>query len=75
MQSQIEMYCKTCHQCQVAKKKIKKYRKVPPKLAEIKPWHNVQIDCIGPYTVKHKYSRKIIKHKLRALTMIDPVTS
>ena len=71
----VKRYCRTCHTCQVAKKKIKKYGKLPAKMAETIPWHQVQVDCVGPYTINQKIGRKIVKRKLRALTMIDPVTS
>ena len=75
MEANIKKFCKTCEKCQLAKKKVRKYGKLPAKTAERIPWHNVQVDCIGPYTVRQKYGKKIVKRKLRALTMIDPVTS
>jgi len=75
MRSDIENHVKTCHKCQMAKKSMIKYGKLPPKDAEIDPWHSVQVDCIGPYTVYQKNGNKRKKLQLRALTMIDPVTS
>ena len=47
------------------------------------PWHSAHADCIGTYAVKQKVSckvgkkksAKIAEKKLRALTMIDPVTN
>jgi len=75
MKKAVEQYCRTCHKCQINKKKTKKYGKLPAKLAETIPWHQVQVDCVGPYTIKQKIGNKIVKRKLRALTIIDPVTS
>ena len=74
LKSQVENWCKTCKRCQLAKKKTKKYGKLPAKVAEVIPWHNVQIDCIGPYTVHQRVNGKVVKLKMRALTIIDPVT-
>ena len=73
--SDIEYWVKTCKRCQLAKKKTKKYGKLPAKKTEVIPWHNIQIDCIGPYTVQQKVQGKLIKLKMRALTIIDPVTN
>ena len=67
---QVEQYCKTCHQCQLFKKQRKKYGHLPAKTAEVKPWQRVNVDLIGPYTVKTPKK----KHQLRAMTMIDPAT-
>ena len=75
MKAEIERYCRTCGKCQLAKRKTKKYGKLPAKVAETIPWQNVQIDCIGPFTIKQKYGNKTVKRKLRALTIIDPVSS
>ena len=41
------------------------------KKAEVTPWKRVNVDLIGPYTIKTK--RK--EYSLRAMTMIDPATS
>ena len=67
---QVEHWCKTCHQCQVFKKQRKKYGHLPPKSAETTPWSRVNVDFVGPYTVKVKK----LKYELRAMTMIDPAT-
>jgi hypothetical protein len=56
--------------CQRAKKQRKKYGHLPPKEAEAIPWKRVNVDCIGPYSVKTKKG----KYTLRAMTMIDPAT-
>ena len=73
--SDIEYWVKTCKRCQLAKKKTKKYGKLPAKQTEVIPWHNIQIDCIGPYTVQQTVQGKLIKIKFRALAIIDPVTN
>lgn len=66
----VEQYCKTCKQCQLSKKVRKKYGHLPPKQANTTPWSRVDVDLIGPYTVKTPQGVK----QLRALTMIDPAT-
>ena len=49
----------------------KKYGKLPPKVAETKPWENLCVDLIGPYNV-HRQGKKPLK--LQCLTMVDPAT-
>ena len=67
----IENYVKTCHKCQLTKKYRKKYGHLPPKKAETKPWQRVNVDLVGPYTVKCPNKKN---YKWQAMTMIDPVT-
>ena len=38
----------------VARKTRKKYGHLPPKKAETTPWKRVNVDLIGPYTIKSK---------------------
>ena len=71
MRDQIERYVKTCHECQMSKKQRKKYGHLPPKQAESIPWQRVNVDLIGPYTIKTP--SKV--HTLQCMTMIDPATS
>ena len=71
MHDQIECYVKTCHNCQLSKKQRKKYGHLPPKQAETIPWQWVNVDLIGPYTIKTP--NKV--HTLQCMTMIDPATS
>ena len=71
MRNQIERYVKTCHDCQLSKKQHKKYGHLPPKQAETIPWQQVNVDLIGPYTIKTP--NKV--HTLQCMTMIDPATS
>jgi len=55
----------------MCKKTRKKYGKLPTKEIEAtEPWERVNIDMIGPLTVKTETG----KHSLSALTMIDPAT-
>jgi hypothetical protein len=72
MRQDVEHTVRTCPQCQKNKKVRKKYGKLPPKQAETesKPWERVNVDLIGPLTVKIPSGDKI----LNALTMIDPAT-
>jgi transposase InsO family protein len=49
----------------------KKYGHLPPKDIEApEPWNRINIDLIGPWTVKTPKG----DHELRALTIIDPAT-
>ena len=64
-------HCKKCKLCQLHKKNRKQYGKLPVKTAEINPWQIVQVDLIGPWTVKTPSGKK----QLRAFTAIDPATS
>jgi transposase InsO family protein len=67
----VEKYVGSCHKCQLCKKLMKKYGKLPEKEAEPPiPWNRVNIDMIGPLSVKTPSGT----HELRALTMIDPAT-
>ena len=74
MRDDIRRYVKTCRKCQLCKASpIRKYGKLPAKEAEpAVPWNRVNVDLIGPYSVKVKGTRETIE--LRAMTMIDPTT-
>ena len=68
-------------QCKICKKFKKtgkpKYGKLPAKRAEVEPWAQVDIDLIGPYTIKtnKKDSKGLpIELVLVAMTFIDPAT-
>ena len=68
----VAWYVRTCRKCQIYKKVRKPYGKLPPKEAEEAiPWKRVNVDLIGPLTVKTPNKKK---HILNALTMIDPAT-
>jgi len=71
LREKVEEHCRTCHVCQLNKKQRKKYGHLPPKQAEeCTPWKRVNVDLIGPYTVKTPTKT----YELRAMTMIDPAT-
>ena len=71
MAEAINGYMKTCKQCQLCKKGIKCYGKLPPKQAEESiPWQCINVDRMGPLTVKTAKGKKT----LLVLTMIDPAT-
>ena len=55
----------------MAKKNCKKYGHLPPKVAEVEPWRRVNVDLIGPYSVKTPTKN----YSFRAMTMIDPATN
>ena len=75
LRDHVHEHCRTCDKCQLSKKQRKKYGHLPPKDAEATPWKRVNVDLIGPYTVKNIHDPKTRKpRELRALTMIDPVT-
>ena len=54
-----------------SQEKHKKYGYLPPKVVEVEPWRRVNVDLIGPYSVKTPTK----KHSFRAMTMIDPATN
>ena len=66
----IENYCRKCKICQMTKKQRKKYGLLPTKETETIPWKRVNVDCVGPYTVRTAQG----VHEMLAMTMIDPVT-
>ena len=71
MREDIRAFVRTCPKCQLCKRQCKKYGKLPLKQAEPpKPWNRVNVDMIGPLTVKTPNGTK----ELLALTMIDPAT-
>ena len=72
MNLHITKHVKTCERCQLGKKHKQKYGHIPPKEATVRPWKQVSVDCIGPYTVKAKDGTKM---DFMCLTMIDPATS
>jgi hypothetical protein len=48
-------------------------------IGELKPWHTVHVDLIGPYTVTAKHqqrAKKIVSTdlKLTCMTFVDPAT-
>ena len=73
MKADVDFTVKRCKICQRCKKSnSKKYGKLPPKDAatESTPWKRVNVDLIGPLTVKTPDGEFV----LNALTMIDPAT-
>ena len=69
----VERYVRTCRKCQQCKQTTaKKYGLLPPKEAEpAVPWQRVNLDMIGPLTVRQPTGKSL---QLQALTMIDPAT-
>ena len=67
----VDKIVKECPTCQRCKRTNKKYGKLPPKVAETKPWEHLCVDLIGPYTVQREGKKPL---KLQCLTMIDPAT-
>ena len=57
MTKDIRRLCTTCKLCQLAKCTKDKYGKLPPKDLELRPWHTVCVNCIGPLTIKTKSSK------------------
>ena len=70
LRTMVQRVCKACPVCRVHKKRTTKYGKLPPKKAEVIPWHTLCIDLIGPYTI----GKGKAETKLHCLTMIDPAT-
>ena len=48
----------------------KSYGHIPSKTAEAEPWQTVQVDLVGPWTVKTPSGKK----QLLDFTAIDPAT-
>jgi hypothetical protein len=71
LRKHVNDFCCTCPQCQIYKKRLKKYGHLPAMTAEETPWLIVNIDLISPYTVTTPNGT----HTLWALTMIDPATN
>ncbi len=60
-----------CSVCQETKTVGKGYGHLPPRNAQVAPWHEVAVDLIGPWTLK--VSGK--EHSFTALTIVDTVTT
>jgi Integrase core domain. len=77
---QAKQFAKGCQQCQKFKRCKARYGLLPPKeIGELKPWHTVHVDLIGPYTVTAKQQQpanRIVSTelKLTCMTFIDPAT-
>ena len=71
MSSDIKRFTKHCKRCQLGKKRKRKFGKLPPKLADVTPWQVVQVDLIGPYTIKGQDDTCL---DFMCMTMIDPAT-
>lgn len=71
MRSEIRKFTKYCDRCQLGKKRKRKYGHLPPKIAAINPWEVVQVDLIGPYTIKGQSGPAM---EFMCMTMIDPAT-
>ena len=72
LRADVENHVRTCKKCQLNKKSRKKYGHLPVKdLENIVPWNRVNVDLIGPLTVKTPSGKT---HELLAFTMIDPAT-
>jgi hypothetical protein len=72
----IARYVKTCSICQTYKiMAVKKYGKIPlPRSLTIKPWEEVHVDMIGPWTVHFELQDRpgtTIVQQLQALTILD----
>jgi hypothetical protein len=66
MRRSVRAHVKTCHKCQVNK------RRKQTKLVVTKPWNTLYVNLIGPYTLEGKDGTVI---DFMCVTMINPVTS
>ena len=71
MRQDITKHVVTCPICQRNKRQQKKYGKLPPKVAEAKPWERLCVDLIGPYKIRCKDNSML---KCQCVTMVDPAT-
>ena len=83
MREMVQRSCRKCALCQITKAKTQKKGQIPVKEnVEVRPWHTLCIDLIGPYYLgqpKKKSEKKKTKEEkskvtLHCLTMIDPAT-
>ena len=65
LREDVRKVIKTCDQCQRLKKSQKKYGHVPPKEAEVNPWEILQVDLVGPYTIRQKGQEKASSHTIQ----------
>ena len=65
LKEDVRKVIKTCDQCQRLKKLQKKYGHVPPKEAEVNPWEILQVDLVGPYTIRQKGQEKASTHTIQ----------
>ena len=72
METTIRRHVRNCDCCQKGKARRISYGKLPAKDPEIIPWRSVQVDLIGPYTIRGKDGSRMA---FMCLTMIDPATS
>ena len=79
MKEDIKRFVTKCPTCQKTKHRKQKYGYLPTKKAEVTPWDQLCIDCVGPYKIPINSSKKPYKKKefreLWCVTMIDPATS
>ena len=71
MGNDVKNYLRNCHECQVGKRGVRGYGKVPTKDVETGPWHDMCVDLAGPWKTTLN-GRQI---KFHCLTIIDPFTS
>ena len=50
----------------------KEYGHLAPRHAKVTPWNEVQVDCVGPWTITANNGSEFV---FSALTCIDPVTN
>jgi hypothetical protein len=73
MRNQITNSVTVCSTCQLNKRKAsKKFGHLPEKETEEIPWEKMCIDLIGPYTIRRKGQKNLIR---KCVTMINPITS
>ena len=58
LKKQCVSLCKKCKVCQLSKRLMQNYGKLPPKEDGLKPWHTVCVDCMGPFTIKVKTGKR-----------------
>jgi Reverse transcriptase (RNA-dependent DNA polymerase)./Integrase core domain. len=71
MRSRIERFVRTCDTCQRVKSNHPRDGLLPPKEPELDPWHQVQVDLVGPWQFN---IGPRIKISVRAFSAIDPFT-
>ncbi len=72
MRKTIRSITKSCKSCQVSKQLQLKYGHLPSKIVICTPWEALNVDLVGPYTLKGKDDSAV---DFMALTMINPASS
>jgi len=72
LQDPVAVHVLTCDYCQRYKAPGQGYGHVPPREDTARPWEEVAVDCVGPWTITLSNGQQV---KVHALTIIDVCTT